>query len=338
MRYEQLGRWALMTVLLIAGASPAQADHEITLFFNNFESRAVRTLPAPWQMITDGAGMDLQGVSEDFAVSGTKSLKLVGRYTHWATIQRPFKTDAPVVGSQYYIRFGADHNTSEQPPNEGETPGFFCMNAESYYGSFYGTVIFDHPSGKIKKPTPLSGVYEDLRGWSPDTWYKVRTLVNRVDHRVKVWIDGVLVWDDEIPRLLHPEGIDAIAFSAGHAGGPVYYDNVRVFLPGVQEMGALAREEIDRFINIPKLPSYVADAVGQLKGPLDEAMNHESAGDYAAAIESLRGFLTMADNLAKPRPIIRVNQLPPLTEKDHDTLTRLGGQMILQIQAYKNEP
>jgi hypothetical protein len=332
----QLGEWALMTVLLIAGASPARADHEINLFFNNFDASAVGTLPAPWQMVEDGKGKtDQEVVRLDHAVSRTQALKLVGKRGHWSKVQRKFKTDAPVVGTQYHIRFGKDSNPTGQPANEGETPGLFCMSAESYWGSFYGAVIFDHLTKKILMPTPEG--YTALGDWTPDTWYKVRTLVDRISHRVKVWIDdGNPEWDNQIPGLLHPEWIDALGLVAGHAGGPVYYDNVRVFLPRVQDLAALAKEEIDRYLATP-MPTGVRGEVGQLKDLLDEAMDYESIGIYDAAIDGLTEFLTKVEDLAKPRTVTEANKLPRLTMKEYEHLTRLGEQMIIQIQYDKNK-
>lgn len=343
MRHFQLGGWALMMVLLITGASPAQADHEITLFFNNFDTGAVGTLPAPWQMISDGAGVSSQGVSREYAFSGAQSLKLVGRHTWWSMVQRPFKTGAPVVGTQFYIRFGKDLSTIDQPLNEGETPGLFCLNSEWYLGSYYGVVMFDHLTKKIKKPILQEPYYQDLQSWLPDTWYKVRALADRVNHRAKVWINDTLVLDDQMvgasklyrTPLLHPEMIDALALVAGHAGGPVYYDNVRVFLPGVQEMGVLAKEDVDRVV-LNYMSATDAAAVKALKGKIDEALENELVGEHNAAIENLTDFLAEVERLAGTKPI-SLNKIPPLTTRDHDNLARKGEQMIIQIQYYKNK-
>jgi len=319
MRKAPLGGWMLAAVLLAAMAVPAQADREINLFFNNFDNTTAGALPSPWEIVYDGTGTSQQVVSRDYAFSGNQSMKLAGRLGWSAVVQRRFEIGAPVLGTQFYIlipRYGTRY---------GEFPALFCQSAESKWGTFYGTVIFDHSTRQILDERDN----KPLLGWSPGVWYKVRTLVDRVDLRAKIWVNNQLVVDGTMVGRSHPEWINALGLGAGHSGIPVYYDNVKVFLPGVQEMGGLLLDEIDGLVSRGELSTANAN---QLRTQILGALDNEQGGDYGAAMDGLRAFLATAETWARPGSNPVLNVPPTLFMKNYDHMTRLGEQMILQIQ------
>lgn len=318
------GGWKWLAVAgmaaLLACAAPARADQEVTIFFNNFDSSTVGAPPSPWQLIYSGAGAGAQGISRDKAFSGKQSLKLLGKQGAPAVIERAFTTDVPVLGTSYWILISA---ANVKAAGATERPGFWCQRSESLWGTWYGSLLFDHATNKVLDETTR----KPMADWTPGVWTPVRTLVDRVDMRVKIWVDGKLVADRPMTDRFHPEWIDAMALMAGPAGVPVYYDNVRVFVPGVQETGTFVLDEIDKLAARNELATASAN---QLKTPLVNALEKEDGGDLEGAIAGLATFKSTVTTWARHSRLL--DQPPVLMMKDYLHMTRLADQMIRQLQ------
>jgi len=84
------------------------------LFFDDFESSSVGTLPAGWRIVYNGRGTSWQMVTDAVAASGTKSLHLWGVPGWSAVVQRQFASDSPLIGYRFEILLGQ---------GAGEVPG-----------------------------------------------------------------------------------------------------------------------------------------------------------------------------------------------------------------------
>jgi hypothetical protein len=186
-------------------------------------------------------------------------------------------------------------------------------------------VAFDHTTRKILDDRDK----QPLADWTPNTWYQVRVLVDRIGMRARIWIDGVPKDDGRLVEKFHPEWINSLGLVAGHAGVAVYYDNVRVFLPGIQETGRLLLDEIDLLVSRGELPTANAN---QLRIPILNSLDNEDGGDLAAAIADLNNFKNIVTVWGRPGVPVQVDNPAPLMMKDYHHMTKLASQMIGQLQ------
>ncbi|HEX6900543.1 MAG TPA: hypothetical protein VF789_12540 [Thermoanaerobaculia bacterium] len=319
------GGWACAFVLLLlAGVVPAWAGHEQTLFFHNFDGSTLGTMPDDWEVVFSGAGVTKQQVSDDFAFTGSRSLQVVGKTGFAALVERPFTSNAPVIVASYYVLISA----SSKAAAFSEPSGLFCLRGENYLGTWYGGVKFDHATHKILDNSTEAA----LGDWTPGVWYQVRVLMDREDHRVKIWIDGAPKADFRVDTF-HPEFINSIGLVGSEAAVPVYYDNVRLFLPGIQESGVLLLDKLDLLVSRGELPVNIAKELSQ---SVLRAMANEEAGRLVVARTNLMTFRTKVANYSKPGTPA-TDHPPVFMMKDYFHLTRLADQMIVQLGMHEVE-
>lgn len=222
-------RCVMLGILVLSSwALPAAAaDTDAHLFLDDFDSYAAGTLPPGWNIVWDGAGYDLQAVTSARAFSAPNAFRLVGRPNWSAVVERGFASDSDFIGYEFKILIEAVGRGGE------EHPAFFKYQAEgNRWGTYYGAVRFQHPSGLIlaEDGTPLAK-------WRPRTWHSVRVILDRAQRTYDVWIDGAQVGYELAINARSPDVIDALALVSGHAGVPVYYDDVAVFVPAFDNDG-----------------------------------------------------------------------------------------------------
>lgn len=219
------------TALAFFPTPPASAAEAVAadtvLFEESFDTSPPGALPLGWEIVWNGAGDAEQGVSDALAYSEPSSLRLLGQPGWSAVVQHSVASDSPLLGLEYRILIDSVAAQGE------EHPALFKYQAEgNIWGTYYGAVRFDHASRLI-----LAEDGSILSRWMPQTWYSVRVLLDRKARTYDVWIDGAQAGDDLAMSAQAPDLIDAVALVAGHAGVPVYYDDVKVFAPDTDSDG-----------------------------------------------------------------------------------------------------
>jgi len=193
-----------------------------TLWYDDFESDPVGSLPSGWHIVYSGAGTNQQYVTDTLAASGNHSFRVLGTTGWSAVIARNFSTSANVIGFEYEIYYKG------QASNYVDLPGFICETCGQW--SQYWGVGFDHKTGEITLGT-RAGV-KVLGYWQPGTWIRVRFVLDRSQNTVSVWINGVQkAFAEPIPNAASNTGdIQGFAVGSGWAAQEVFYDNVKVFV------------------------------------------------------------------------------------------------------------
>lgn len=279
------------------------------LFFDDFESSPVGTLPAGWQIVYSGRGTSWQMVTDAVAASGTQSLHLWGVPGWSAVVQRNFASDSPLIGYRFEILLG-------QGAGDREHPGFYKHRAENYWGTYYAITYFWHASLEICSEYGVT-----LGSWSPQTWYDVRVLLDRVTHTYRLWIDGQLLGAGLPIDYAHPEWIDAVALTAGHGGVPIHYDDVAVFVPEPAEIAGLLADEVDALVAAESLNPGQAHA---LETKLVHALERLERGRTGPAMNQLRAFIQQVESLVAEGVLL-------VSEGDH--LVRLAELMLEEMAA-----
>jgi hypothetical protein len=197
---------------------PVRAQ-ETTIFEDNFEAYAEGSFPSTggWEIVWNGRGNQYQVISSTYSYSPHKSLRLWGQ-TGWScTVQRKFTSTATMIGYEFAILIESRGSDYE------DHPSFFNKEAATW-GAYYAVVKFNHKDGKI-----YSEDGKVLGSWNPQTWYKVKVILNRSTNTYSVWIDGELRGENLRIQRNDTNMINAIALTSAWPGQKVYYDNVRVF-------------------------------------------------------------------------------------------------------------
>lgn len=229
-RVQRAGVAALLLVLGVVGTRQSASVQvpiiitlptigETTLFSDNFDSYPAGSFPSAggWEVVWGGTGQNL--IVSDPSVSKPNSFQLWGSPNWSSVIQRKFSTNAPIIGYEFSIRI---EKVGTGGPGREESPGFFRREAATW-GGYYARVFFDHDTRRIEGEGKVP-----LGMWSPQTWYKVKVVLDRRTNLYSVWIDGRLAGQN-----IRTEGdcyqINALALFSGHPGVKVWYDDVRVF-------------------------------------------------------------------------------------------------------------
>lgn len=194
---------------------PAKAGgSETTIFQDNFESYAVGTFPSAggWQLIYNGAGNQYQVITIDYSRSGSKSLQMMGQYSWSAVVVKDFSSSSNLIGFEAYLM---------GTPGSGPTVGFGNETIQPW-GRMYGAVCVDTVAGYIRTAS------QNLQACVANSWYKIRTLMDRNARTFNVWIDDQ-IRGSNIPEPNDPWEIQSLRFDVGWANVKNYYDDVKVF-------------------------------------------------------------------------------------------------------------
>jgi hypothetical protein len=200
---------------LFAGSVP-----EGTFFFDDFETYAVGSFPSAggWQLTFDGKGAAYQVIVDTCSVSGTRSFQLWGVPGWSATAERHFSTGADLIGFEAYLR-AEDYFSGEYSATVG-----FWNRDNGPWGTKYAVVQFTE-DGFIQGASQVEA--RNLQSYAPDTWYKIRLLLDRTMDTFSVWVDGVLRASSIATASSYD--IDAIEVDSRWGGVQCYYDDVKVF-------------------------------------------------------------------------------------------------------------
>jgi hypothetical protein len=214
----------LFTLSLTIFASSCIVQFEVKasehlLFQDDFESYQVGDFPSEggWEMIFSGAGSQYQVIVHGVSASPAKSLRLLGQ-SNWAcdAIKR-FNTDYPIIGYEAKLLV-EDINVVDLPIGR---VGFWSRAAPNI-GRFYALVDF------CGDGTIVAGG-QDLKNYTVNTWYKIRVILDKETRLYSVWIDDVLLLEDQLLDI-DPSNIEALGLASEMFGSyKAYFDDVKVF-------------------------------------------------------------------------------------------------------------
>jgi hypothetical protein len=99
-RDRNIGARVSLAAAVLALAAAAALAGEQVVFFDDFETTPVGTLPANWQIIYGGR-VGEQRVTQDVAHSGVRSLQLWGWPGWSALVVRNFASTSPLLGYEF---------------------------------------------------------------------------------------------------------------------------------------------------------------------------------------------------------------------------------------------
>ena len=192
---------------------------EQMMFEDDFESYEVGSFPhsGDWEMIFEGNGTQYQVIVDDFSVSPTKSLQLLGQ-DYWAcnVVQR-ITTESPMIGYEIQAMV-EDINVVDLPLGR---VGFWSRKAPNI-GQFYTRVNF------VGDGTITAGG-KVLQNYAPYTWYKIKVILNKETRLYNVWIDDALLLEDHVEGY-DPNNIEAFGLASEMFGSyKIYFDDVKIF-------------------------------------------------------------------------------------------------------------
>jgi hypothetical protein len=193
-----------------------------TLFFDNFESYPVGTFPSAgdWILVWDGMGTQYQIVTDMVSYSLKKSFQLWGQYGWSSVVEKRFYTDAEIIGFEAYVR------VESYPSTHNSASIAFWNKEKATWGKNYAGVVFTSDRN-ICAFSPTNG-YVCLQIYYPNTWYKIRLVLNRPTNTFSVWIDDVLKASNL--GTVESYDVNALALASEWGGVKSYYDDVRVFI------------------------------------------------------------------------------------------------------------
>jgi len=201
--------------------TPQVKAQETTIFSDNFESYAVGTFPSAggWELQWNGAGNQYQVIVNSVSVSPTKSFQLLGSYGWSSVVKKDFTSTSNVIGYEVYVRTeaykGSDHSVADV--------GFF--NRPIYiWGRYYAMVRFED-TGFIRSAGQI------LQSYNPNTWYKVKVVLDKTNTVYNVWIDDVLKGQNLV-ETNNPQEILSFELDSEWAGVKAYFDDAKVFEGG----------------------------------------------------------------------------------------------------------
>ena len=195
------------------------------LFLDSFEGYTVGTLPTQnWQFWynTEGA------ITNSTYISPTKSLQLTAPSAGhmFATIGvRSFSTNARYIG--YQVNVKVDNFTTYVSLRVG----YLINIPETSSTAWHAFVEF----ADVNNTQLLMGCNDKLQGYSPNTWYKIKVILDRNTDSFNVWINDSLVssnikdvstgYDNTNPYTLQYFGVAAIKSNTN-----CYFDDVQLFV------------------------------------------------------------------------------------------------------------
>ena len=203
-------------------------DGKLVQFREGFENYPLGTFPydGKWSMQMHGMGEGFQGVSDEQAVSGKKSLKLEGQLGYPTIAVRPVEQIREIVF--------VEANINIQKATKGSPylykAGFGLSNPTiPIYGTHFAFVAFE-PDGFIYF-TAKDIKTDKIQPWHVDRWYKIRIKFNNRSKRADLWIDGELVLENV--DLKGPKGTySAVVLNSGLDSHTfTYFDEVMLWNP-----------------------------------------------------------------------------------------------------------
>jgi len=241
-----------------------QEISETTIFFDDFESYEAGTFPSTggWALIWDGMGSQYQVITNTTYHSPSKSFQLWGAYGWSSVAERHFDSTARVIGFEAYMM--AEGYPQSDVDGVGSV-GFWNREKDTW-GKYYVTVAFRSNKYLVVGFINDTGVsdYKEIQPYVPDTWYKVKVILDRSTSTFSVWINDEL----KVSGINTQETYDINALEVSSAWGGVrcYFDDVRVF-------------------TVEETPDFSISIT-----PSSQSVTQGSSTTYAVTVTSLNGF------------------------------------------------
>jgi len=210
----------------------------ITVFSDDFESYSVGSFPSPtWKLWHSGAGSSYQVITTSTYVSPTKSLQLMAGASLAAIAVKPLDPTynrSSIIGYELNVKItkvgGADANSV--------LLGFIRKASPSYY-HLWGVVAFWDYNGTIRTHAK-DGATFNLQTYLPNTWYKIKVLLDRITNTYHIWINDALKGTfEEGDDTYDAEGF--ALWSCWQAPAKCFFDDAKLF--------ALPKQLLTLFIN-----------------------------------------------------------------------------------------
>ncbi|PVX27031.1 MAG: hypothetical protein CW716_04350 [Candidatus Bathyarchaeum sp.] len=205
-----------------------RADEQV-FFEDDFESYNAGSFPfsGGWDLWYNGQGDSYQKVVNHTSDSPTKSLSILGWHYRWVGVAaRPLETNAVKLGFSVNVRVDSidvgklDHSIASVCFGKKIPPDRICLYA---------------PIDFISNGT-ISVCKQPLQSFLPDTWYNVKSIIDRNTETVSVWIDDVLVADNFTIRTSQgsvtswpTSEIEGFTVNQFYNSVRAYFDDVKVF-------------------------------------------------------------------------------------------------------------
>ena len=202
---------------------------EQVFFEDDFESYSVGSFPysGGWDLWYNGQGDSYQKIVNHTSGSPTRCLSILGWHYRWVAVAaRPLETNAVKIGFSVNVRVDStdvgklDHSIASVCFGKKIPPDRICLYAPVDFIS-NGTISL------CKQP---------LQSFLPDTWYNVRSIIDRSTETVSVWIDDVLVADNFTIRTSQgsvtswpTSEIEGFTVNQFYNSVRAYFDDVKVF-------------------------------------------------------------------------------------------------------------
>jgi hypothetical protein len=199
---------------------------ELTFFEDDFESYAMGMFPysGGWELWYNGAGTEQQVIVDNFSVSATKSLKLLGLDMWAAFAAKRFTSSSNVIGFEVAVRV---EETKGQSRDDARVS--FTKKLSSSISREYALVTFQDDG------TITSGG-QVLQSYVDDTWYKIKLIMKRDSETYSVWVDGELKGENLAVKTTSGDvttypsyEIEAFSVSQCYNGVTAYFDDVKIF-------------------------------------------------------------------------------------------------------------
>jgi len=223
-----------MILPMFAVLVPKVLAEENVIFQDDFESYSIGTFPysGGWQIVWNGAGNQYQIITNSYSHSPSKSLQLVGSYGWSIVVKRDFSSSSNLMGYEGYL-MSADYGSD--PQSCEASIGFFNQYIEEW-GRFYANILFENGSIWVGGS---GDTYVKLQAFTPLTWYKIRTVLDKSSGIYNVWINDALVGANLVESN-DPNEILSLDVGEGWESTYCYFDDVKVFeIGGTPSQGGL---------------------------------------------------------------------------------------------------
>lgn len=192
---------------------------EVSIVSAKWGQSSYGTFPSTsgWELMWNGAGEEYQIVVNTISVSPTTSFQLLGAYELSSVVKKDFISASDTFGYEVHVRTEAYKGGIQSVA----CVGFFNRPLDTL-GRYYAKIMFAD-SGFI-----LGSRGEILQSYSPNTWYKVKVILDRTTRLYSVWIDDVLKGQNLV-ETNDPREILSFELASELAEVKAYFDDVRVF-------------------------------------------------------------------------------------------------------------
>ncbi|MEM3616896.1 MAG: LamG-like jellyroll fold domain-containing protein [Candidatus Bathyarchaeia archaeon] len=210
----------LLCISMFSIFAPKVKAEETVIFQDDFESYAVGSFPSSggWEIVWIGAGNHYQVITDSYYASPTKSLQLIAinewNMVEFAGVKRDFSSSSEIIGFEVSVLLTED--------SLGYV-GFSNMQMGSW-GRFYATIgLGNHSIFACEQDNYYAYELQEL---IPNTWYKLRIVLDRSTRRYSVWINDVLRGQD---IAVYYDPWDILSLQLFVAADKNYFDDVKIF-------------------------------------------------------------------------------------------------------------